>query len=161
MVQTISLTVFLAVTWLLLSGIYDVALLYVLGAVSVAIVVMITRRMDVVDHESFPVHLGPRLLLYWAWLIVEVLKSNYDVARRVLAPTPDISPTLVRLPTRLGTDLGRVVYANSITLTPGTVSIVVEPDAVIVHALTRDGAAALEEGDMERRVRACITDERG
>ncbi|MGF1639527.1 MAG: Na+/H+ antiporter subunit E [Rhodospirillales bacterium] len=154
MINTISLTVVLAIVWLLLSGIYDVPLLYILGIVSVAIVILITRRMDVIDRESHPMHLGLRALVYGPWLLFEIMKANIDVARRVLAPTPDISPTLVRLPTRLRSDLGRVVYANSITMTPGTVSVIVDPDSVLVHSLSRDGAAALEEGTMERRVLA-------
>ncbi|MFN4089653.1 MAG: Na+/H+ antiporter subunit E, partial [Alphaproteobacteria bacterium] len=154
--QVISLSLVLFVTWLLLSGIYDVPLLVGLGVVSVIAVVAISRRMGVIDHEGHPVHLGSRVLIYWPWLLTEIMKSNLDVARRILSSVPDISPVMVRVPTGLRSDLGRVVYANSITLTPGTVSVVVDPDTILVHALTRDGAAAVEAGDMERRVVAFV-----
>ncbi len=150
--HALSLGLVLFGTWLLLSGIYDVPLMLAFGVGSTAIVVAIAMRMGIVDREGHPIHLLPRVVLSWTWLLAEIMKSNLDVARRVLARSPDISPTLVRLPTRLGTDLGRVTYANWITLTPGTVSIIVEPGELVVHALTREGAASLEEGEMERRV---------
>ena len=158
MVHALSLGLVLAITWLLLSGIYDNPLILGLGVVSVVIVILITRRMNVIDQEGHPVHLSAGIFTYWPWLIVEILKANVDVARRVLRRTPDISPTLLHLPTRLDSDLARVTYANSITLTPGTVSICVDPDMFVVHSLTREGAASLEEGEMERRVGAFISE---
>lgn len=154
MTHAVSLGLVLLGTWLLMSGIYDHPLLLVLAVASVAAVVALTMRMDVVDHEGHPVHLGRRAVLYWPWLFVEILKANLDVVRRVLSPRRAISPTLVRLRTSQRSDLGRVIYANSITLTPGTVSVSVEPDAILVHALSLDGAEALETGEMDRRVSA-------
>lgn len=152
MAHAFSLGIVLFVTWLLLSGIYDVPLLVGLGIISVVIVIYLSRRMGVLDREAHPVHLSARIFAYWPWLLLEIMKSNIDVARRMFSRTPDITPVLIRLPTRLRSDLGKVVYANSITLTPGTVTILVDGDSLIVHSLTRDGADALEEGDMERRV---------
>jgi multicomponent Na+:H+ antiporter subunit E len=157
-VHALSLGLVLSITWLLLSGIYDNPLILGLGVVSVVIVVLITRRMNVIDHEGHPVHLSAGVVTYWPWLLLEILKANVDVARRVLSRTPDISPTLLHLPTRLDSDLARVTYANSITLTPGTVSICVDPGMFVVHSLTREGAASLEEGEMERRVDAFISE---
>jgi multicomponent Na+:H+ antiporter subunit E len=153
-VRTISLGLVLAGTWLLLSGIYDNALILGLGVFSVVVVVFVSRRMKLIDQEGTPIHLGARLPIYGPWLLLEILKSSVGVARRAFAPNPGLDPTLIRLPTRLRSDLSRVIYANSITLTPGTVTVSVEPDALVVHALTREGAAGLEKGDMERRVAA-------
>lgn len=150
--RALGLLVFLAATWLLLSGIYDHSLLYWLGAASCLLCVAIAWRMDVVDHEGTPLELGWRIIVYWPWLFVEIVKANIDVIRRLLRVTPDISPTLVRSRTMQRTDLGRVIYANSITLTPGTLSIDIDDDkGILVHALSRDGAEGVLSDDMNRR----------
>lgn len=138
-------------TWLLLSGHYD-PLLIGLGLGSCAAVVYFTHRMDVIDHEGHPVHLTWRGAVYWPWLTVEILKANIDVARRILTPGASISPTMLRVRSTQRTDLGRVVFANSITLTPGTVSVDVGEGEILVHALSRDGADDLAGGEMDRRV---------
>lgn len=138
--------------WLTLSGHFE-PLLLGLGVASCAAVVLITRRMDVVDREGQPLHLTLRALSsYWPWLLWEIAKSNIDVARRVVHPKLPISPTLVRLTPTQKSDLGLVIYANSITLTPGTITVDVEPGMLLVHAIAREGAVSLEAGDMDRRV---------
>lgn len=151
MVHAISLALVLFALWLLLSSHY-VPLLIGLGALSVLLVVTIALRMDVVDREGHPIHLSPKALLYWPWLAWEIVKSNVDVARRILSPTLPISPTVIRLKASQKSELGKVIYANSITLTPGTVSIDIDGDKIEVHALTREAAQALRTGDMDRRV---------
>lgn len=153
MVHALSLGLTLFVTWLLLSG-YFVPLLVSFGVFSVVLVVFIAHRMDVVDHESHPVHLTFVLPGYWLWLLKEIVVANVDVVKRVAAVRPDISPTLVRVKATQKSDLGKVIYANSITLTPGTVTLDMDGDELIVHALSREGAAALATGDMDRRVTA-------
>ena len=82
--------------WLLLSGHY-VPLLLGLGVLSVLVVLFIATRMDVVDKEGYPVHLGPRALLYWSWLAWEIIKANLAVTRHILSPRLSISPTVVRV----------------------------------------------------------------
>lgn len=151
MVHAISLGVVLAIVWLLLSGHFE-PLVLTLGLASCVVVVAITRRMDLVDHEGHPIHLTRRATGYWLWLAWEVVKANIDVAKRVLAPNMNISPTMVRLTASQKTDLGLVIYANSITLTPGTVSVDVDPGEILVHALSRDAADDLKGGEMDRRV---------
>lgn len=141
----------LFVVWLLLSGHYT-PLIIVLGILSCIAVVAITMRMDVVDQEGHPVHLTWRGLIYWPWLVVEIVKANVDVAKRILIPSVGISPTMVRVRTSQTSDLGKVIYANSITLTPGTVSVQVANDEILVHALSKDGADDLIRGEMDRRV---------
>ena len=137
--------------WLLLSGIF-IPFIISLGILSCAAVIWVTIRMDIVDHEGHPLHLTWRALVYWGWLIVEIIKANIDVVKLVLSPTSKISPTMVRVQASQQTDLGQVVYANSITLTPGTISVDVANDEILVHALSETGARDLLGGEMDRRV---------
>ncbi len=134
-----------------MSGIFE-PLILILGVFSCALVVAIAVRMDVIDHEAVPVHLTFNVLMYWPWLLWEIIKANIDVTKRVLG-FADISPTMVRIKATQKTDLGIVIFANSITLTPGTISIDVDEEGyILVHALSRDGTEGLEGGDMDRRV---------
>src|SRR3546814_8150937 len=110
--------------------------------------------MDVIDKEGHPIQLGFGALTYWPWLLLEIVKSNIDVARRILDPALPISPTMIRVKASQKTELGRVIYANSITLTPGTVSVQLADGTIEVHSLTAEGAESLEEGEMDRRVTA-------
>uniref|UniRef100_A0A1S7LHG2 Multisubunit Na+/H+ antiporter, MnhE subunit n=1 Tax=Magnetococcus massalia (strain MO-1) TaxID=451514 RepID=A0A1S7LHG2_MAGMO len=120
--------------------------------VSVILVVVITLRMEVADHEGHPIHLGPRWIGYWLWLLKEIIVSNIDVARRLVARDMPIQPHTVRIKVSQKTDLGKTIYANSITLTPGTVSMSVEGDEILVHALADDFSEGLKEGTMDRKV---------
>ncbi len=149
--RAVYLGLFLFGLWLLLSGRY-VALLVALGLASSVFVVAIALRMDLVDQETHPIHLHPTIVLYWVWLTWEIIKANIDVARRILDPKLPISPNLLRVKATQKSDLGRVSYANSITLTPGTVSVSAEGDTIQVHALTRETAEALAKGEMDRHV---------
>ncbi len=151
--HAIGLGIALAVVWLLLSGHYQTLILG-FGVASVALCVVIAMRMDVADDEGMPFHVGWRTVLYLPWLGWEIVKANIDVAKRVIQPTPDISPELFETPASQKTDLGQVIYANSITLTPGTVSVDLDPGVIRVHALSREGADGVREGEMDRRVRA-------
>ena len=137
--------------WLLWSGHYT-TLLIAFGAGSSLFVVFIARRMSLTDAEGHPVHLLLRLTTYVPWLIWAIVKSNIDIAVRILNPRLPISPRMMKVKASQKTDLGRVIYANSITLTPGTVTVDVQGDELTVHALTRGTAEDLETGDMDRRV---------
>lgn len=151
--RTLVLAALLAALWLLLSG-YFKPLLLGLGAVSIGLVMIIAARMDVVDHEGHPYHhlRSTKILQYWGWLIVEITKSNLDVAKRIMLGSSAISPIMLRVPTTQATEVARVIYANSITLTPGTVSVDVADDYIEVHALTEATANALRAGEMDRRI---------
>ncbi|MHA1151918.1 MAG: Na+/H+ antiporter subunit E [Alphaproteobacteria bacterium] len=139
--------------WLLLSGFFE-PLLLGLGVLSCIIVVSIANRMDVIDREGHPIHLGWRILPYWVWLAVEVVKASLDVARRILDPKLPIHPLLIWVKASQTSELGQVIYANSITLTPGTVSIQVDGGKILVHAIAKEMAEDLEGGEMDRRVTA-------
>ncbi len=151
MVRAVNLVLVMYANWLLFSGHYD-RLLLSLGFASTLVAVAIALRMDIVDRETYPVPLNLRALTYWLWLAGEVIKANLDVARRILSPSLPISPNVVLVKASQRTDLGRVTYGNSITLTPGTITIDLEGDTLEVHALTREAAEVLQQGEMDRRV---------
>ena len=138
--------------WLLLSGFFT-PFLIAAGVGSSIAVVWFARRMDVVDHEGHPIHLAvPALLSYWPWLIKEIVKSAWDVTKVILSPKLPIQPTLVRFRPSQNTEVGLVTHANSITLTPGTITIEASRDEFLVHALTTAGAEGVTGGDMDARV---------
>ena len=154
MLHALSLWLFCFGLWLLLSGFFDNLLLLSFGALSCTLVVFVAWRVETVDPEEQPLRLrfSPQIFLYWPWLLWQVVLANIDVAKRILDPELPISPTLIKLKPSQRSDLGRVIYANSITLTPGTVTTSLSGDSLEVHALTREGADALLAGDMDRRV---------
>jgi len=152
-VRAVSLVLTLFATWLLLSGVYE-PLYIILGLVSCIVAVAIGIRMDVVDRESHPIQLTRRFPGYLLWLAKEVVVANIDVSKRILKPRLDIRPRLIRVTPSQHDELGIVIYANSITLTPGTVTIDIDDGALVVHALSADSAADLQSGEMDRRVTA-------
>ncbi len=147
----ISLWLLLFFFWILLSG-HSEPLFLGLGLVSCTIAVFIANRMYTIDQESHPIHLSLKLPAYWLWLAWEVIKSNIAVVKLVWHPAMPISPTVVRVKASQASDLGKIVFANSITLTPGTVSMDVGNDQIEVHAITRTLAEDLQSGVMDRRV---------
>jgi multicomponent Na+:H+ antiporter subunit E len=147
----VSLGVTLFLLWLGLSG-YFLPLLLSIGVLSTALVVFLAIRMEVIDHESHPIHLTAKLFRFWGYLGREIVLANIDVIKRILTPGKSISPTMVTLPLPQKSDLGRVVYANAITLTPGTVSVQLDRDTITVHALAKETADALATGEMASKV---------
>ncbi len=137
--------------WLLLSGYYDDPLLLGLGVGSSVLVVYLCKRMDVVDHEGVPLQLGGRFWRYLPWLMKEIFVANVAVAKIILDPKMPISPRMVVFHGSQETDLGKVLYANSITLTPGTITTGVEGQAFEIHALTGADLETDEEDQMDRR----------
>jgi len=140
----------LATAWLLWSGHYTTLILF-FGGVSIALVVWLAHRMDVLDPESHPYHLSWRPAVYLPWLVKEIILSNLHVARMVLTPS-QIRPRIVRVPWTQKTDLGRVIHANSITITPGTISLDLRDGHILVHALTETTAEGVLSGEMDARV---------
>lgn len=147
----IKLSVALALIWLANSGHYT-PLILVLGALSVALVVFIAHKMDVVDHESQPLYFTAKIPHYFAWLFKELILSNIDVVKRIWMGPSSISPAVATLKVSQSTDMGRVLYANSITFTPGTITLDIQDDHIIVYALTESGLDNLRSGEMDQRV---------
>jgi multicomponent Na+:H+ antiporter subunit E len=151
--QSVSLFAFLYLFWLLLSGFFT-AFLMSAGVGSALAVLWFARRMDVVDAEGHPIHMGRQVLVYWPWLGKEIVKAAWDVSRIIVDPRLPISPTLVRFRPGQRSAVALVVHANSITLTPGTITIEAGRDEFLVHGLTRAGALAVVDSEMDRRVTA-------
>lgn len=154
MIRSFSLFVFLYLFWLLLSGLFTPFLL-ASGVGCALAVTWFARRMNVVDAEGHPVQLGTHALFYWAWLFKEIIKSAWDVSKIILHRKLPISPTLVRFKASQKTDVGLVLHANSITLTPGTITIETHGKEFLVHGLTRGSAQAVVGSEMDQRVTAC------
>ena len=146
------LTLSLGLFWLLLSG-HFTALLLSLGLVSVLLVVWFLRRMDRIDGEVSFMRISFGLIGYLVWLFGAVIMSNLDVVRRIWAPEMPISPNWSRVDTEIRTPLKKTLYANSITLTPGTLTTSAREDHLMVHCLTQENTADLRAGEMERRIR--------
>jgi multicomponent Na+:H+ antiporter subunit E len=151
MFRKLGLAITLLIFWLLLSGIYQ-PLIISFGIASSLLVAWIAHRMDVIDHEGFPIHLGAKAITYWPWLIWEIIKANIDVAAIIIKPKLHITPTMFSSHASQKTEVGQVTYANSITLTPGTISVGVADGVVEVHALTSQSADDVMTGRMDKRV---------
>ena len=151
MKHILSLFITLAAFWLLNSGHYS-PLILSLGFASIVLILVIAHKMDVVDQESQPIHLSRKIFTYYFWLIKEIIKANITVVKHIWFVNEPISPTLKKLKISQQTDVGKVIYANSITLTPGTVAIDVVENEMIVHALLTKDIESLEIGEMDRRV---------
>jgi multicomponent Na+:H+ antiporter subunit E len=150
-VRAISLAGFLFAFWLALSGHYTPGLIAA-GAGSAIFCVWVARRMRVLDSEGHPLHLLPGAVTYFPWLIWEIVKSAWAVSKIILSPGLPVSPTMTVVKASQRTSLGVATYANSITLTPGTITVGVSGNDLTVHALVREGADDLEAGGMDARV---------
>jgi multicomponent Na+:H+ antiporter subunit E len=150
--RTLGLAPLLAIFWLVLSGRFE-PLLLTLGALSVAVVCWLARRAGVDQHYGAAVPIALRLPRFVLWLALKVLVSASAVVRRVWSPRLDLRPVVAPTPMRDMPDLLQVVYANAITLTPGTLSLDVADDRIEVHSLEPAGVDELREGAMLSRVR--------
>jgi len=148
----IILVVVLAVLWLLLSGYFYKPLLLSFGAVSVLFAAWMAHRAQVLDEQGVPGGIFPGIIGYMFWLTFEIGKSNLIVARQALAVEPKLSPKLFTVPNPPRSVVGKVIFANSITLTPGTVSVDLREDEILVHGLTEDLSDEAGIADMGARV---------
>ena len=156
--KNFSYAVILFLFWLTLSGHFEWLFLG-FGFTSVMVAMYLAKRMNVIDHESHPLHLSPRYPLFFIYLLKEIIISNIDVVIRVMTPgKSSISPQLFKLPLKQKSDLARVIYANSITLTPGTVSVNMDKNHVTVHALSKEAASGLKTGKMSKAVQSSTSD---
>ena len=149
--RIISLGGFLFVFWLALSGHYT-PMLVTAGLVSAALCVAAAIRMRTADDEGLPIQLLLGTVTYFPWLVWEIVKSAWGVTKIVLHPRLPVSATTTVVKANQHTPAGIVTYANSITLTPGTLTVGVSGNELTVHAVTRAGADDLETGRMDRRV---------
>ena len=148
---TLGLAASLFAFWLLLSGIYT-PFLVLSGLVASVAVALLASRMEVADREGHPVHLTLAAAAYWPWLAKEIARSGWQVTRIILDPRLPISPTLVRFRPSQKSSVALATHANSITLTPGTITVDARHDEFLVHALTREAAAGVVASEMDARV---------
>jgi len=146
--------------WLLLSGRYQ-AKYIIIGAISAALVTFFTN--DLFYHV---LQLGERpgiqvrqvllqiwrFLLYLPWLLLQIIMANVQVAYLVLHPRMPIEPALLLFRTRMRKGIARVTLANSITLTPGTITASLEGSNYIIHNLKPPLASSLVEGEMQNKI---------
>jgi multicomponent Na+:H+ antiporter subunit E len=147
----ISLAIVLFVFWLVLSGHYTL-MLVTAGAICSVLCVIVAVRLRVADAEGHPLNLIPRTLIYYPWLLREIAKSAWNVSKIIINPELTISPTMTVVRASQRTTPGIATYANSITLTPGTITTGVDGNLLTIHALEASGATDLEGGEMDRRV---------
>jgi len=139
--------------WLLWSGIYT-PLLLSLGLGSCILTLYFAYRIHYFDRDVFSLHVIPRLPRYWGWLLVEIVKSSLTVARIILQRHMPISPTVVEFEADSTDAVSQVILGNSITLTPGAVTLDVHGGKLLVHCLTEDGAESLLAGEFNKRAAA-------
>ena len=147
----------LIAAWVLWSGMFK-PLLLGLGVFSCALAGYIAVRMGYVDTSVFALRFNLRVITFWGWLLKEIVKSSLEVARVVLSRELRLSTRVVEIDASKLSPVDQAILGNSITLTPGTLTLDADDGKLLVHALTSDGAAALEDGEMMRRVAAIHED---
>ncbi len=135
--------------WLLMSGHYNV-LIVSLGIISCAFCVYVAKRGKLIDDEGLPIFFMPRLLNYLIWLFKEILKSNLSTAKVII--NGKVEPETFTVKTSQVTDVAKVTYANSITLTPGTVTTKIQKGVFEVHALNSDFGNEVRTSEMDKKV---------
>ena len=135
--------------WLLMSGHYNV-LIVSLGIISCAFCVYVAKRGKLIDDEGLPIFFIPRLLNYLIWLFKEILKSNLSTAKVII--NGKVEPETFTVKTSQVTDVAKVTYANSITLTPGTVTTKIQKGVFEVHALNSDFGNDVRTNEMDKKV---------
>ena len=150
--KVIGITSLLCIFWILLSGQFELLMLG-LGLLSLALTVFLAKRMNLIDDESFPLHLFSQFPAFFIYILKEIVKANIEVVKRIIkSDRKSISPQFIEIPAPQKSELGRVIYANSITLTPGTVSVALSKNKLTVHALTKETAQELTEGSMAQKI---------
>jgi multicomponent Na+:H+ antiporter subunit E len=142
----ISLGILLMALWLLLSTHFE-PLMISFGVGSVIFTLVMAKRMNLADRDSIPIHMVANLIKFWLQLGLKILVSNVDVTLRILGLKP-INPQLIKIPLPKSDDLSIAMYANAITLTPGSASLHIEDGYLYVHTISKEGAEELISGDM-------------
>ena len=147
--KSILLFVILFILWLLMSGHYSI-LLISLGITSCAFCVYVAKRANIIDNEGLPLFFFPRIFNYLLWLFKEIFNSNIATAKVII--TDKIDPEIFTIKVSQNSDVGKATYANSITLTPGTVTTQIDKNTFEVHALNSDFGDDVRTGEMDKKV---------
>lgn len=155
--STIVLAIVLGVVWFIWSG-YTQALIIGFGVFSVLLTVFLSRSLHIIDSEGQPTNI--KLGFYLIWLLKEIVVANIDVIKRIITFGPienTVELTWIKVPAKQKSRLGKVIFANSITLTPGTISVLIEVDGddsfILVNGVSKEGAESLiGGGEMGQKV---------
>ena len=150
MMPALYLFLLLGVFWALLSGQFHNSFLLTAGVLCITFIVWMSRRMGILDDEGVPARFYPRALAYLPWLAWQVVLSNWDVFKRVWSPQLPIDPRMTRISYSTRHPFVTTTYANSITLTPGTVTVLVDDTHMLIHCIAQEAEEGLVSGDMER-----------
>ena len=136
-----------------MSGIYQSFMIGV-GLAAAAFAVFVVRRMDdAADTDRLEIRLNIiKTLGYFCWLLVAIAKSNWMVTKTILGLRPNIRQHFFKVPCTQETEVGKTTFANSITLTPGTISVEHEGDEIWVHSLSYSDGDLDALADMNARV---------
>ena len=138
--------------YVVLSGQIHSAFLMVAGVICCAGVTLLSKRLGLVDDEGVPYRWWGATLRYIPWIMWQIVLSNIDVFKTVWTlGKMKIKPQMVVIPHELRTAYGLSTYMNSITLTPGTVTLEATDKELLVHALNDSFANDLRGGEMHRR----------
>nr|WP_321361238.1 Na+/H+ antiporter subunit E [uncultured Hyphomonas sp.] len=150
MAYFLGLVLALAAFWLGMSG-HNTPMILSLGGVSLIVTCILAYRLDIIDREGAPYVRLVGFILYFPWLAKEIVKANISVIRACLKADLDIAPALVKVKTICKSDLAKVTFANSITLTPGTVTVEIEGDKLLVHGLYEQDSQPEAFAEMDQR----------
>jgi multicomponent Na+:H+ antiporter subunit E len=146
--QLIANTLGLFIVWLVFSGQYDLSHV-VLGFILSCGVAWLNTGYPHSPFHQFP--LG-RLVLYFPWLFLRVVASSLHLTKLILNPSLRIEPKLITYKSRLNHQAAVVMLGNSITLTPGTITVEIEGNQLIVHAIDEASGEDLTSGRMESKI---------
>ncbi|WP_051569154.1 Na+/H+ antiporter subunit E [Alkaliphilus transvaalensis] len=151
--SSLLLIILLFVFWLILSPALSLETV-VLGLIASLGVVIFNLDLSFDENETsfYSIKGIIKLISFIGILLIEIVKANIGVAKIVLSPKMPISPTFVKVPLTLKKEMNRVLYANSITLTPGTLSVDINEDEILVHALTQEYADGMKGNILEKYI---------
>lgn len=151
MKYTLGLAASLTAFWLVLSGHYTL-LITSFGAASVVLVIWLARRMQIIDHEGPAAGFSLGLILYWGWLLGQIMRSALRVSWLILRKPEQLQAAMRATANTSQHELNQVIYANSITLTPGTLAAEVSEHEILIHSLEAASIETLDRGEMRQRV---------
>jgi len=137
--------------WLLLSWHFD-PLHLVLGLICSLLVAYLSHDLLITERISFSLRKIILFIFYLFYLAYNIVLANLDVAYRVLHPKMPINPKIVRFNSKLNSDIAKTILANSITLTPGTITIDIRDGTLYVHSLSPNALDNLLKGEMENKL---------
>ena len=125
-----------------------------LGALSCLLVSFLSIRLNIFSENSEHLKINFKAIFYIPWLLKEIVKSNLHVARLIFDPTLPIQPQTLWIEGSQKTDTALAIHANSITLTPGTISVEIDDNKIHVHAISDVTAEGVKSGEMDKQVSA-------